>query len=160
MDYEIRINHQFSASSMADAERKARMFIHENLNIKPLVNAICSPLDIAERCKDFRKSEKEYFAVFILNTQNKVIDREIVSVGTLNSSLIHPRESFRQAIKLNANTVIFAHNHPGGSLEPSEEDLKITKRLSDAGNLIGIEVLDHVIVTDDSYKSLKESRMV
>jgi len=96
----------------------------------------------------------------VLNTQNKVIDREVVSIGTLNQSLIHPRECFKFAIRLNANSVVFAHNHPSGSLEPSDEDLSVTKRLTDAGKLLGIEVLDHIIVTAEGHKSLKEQKLI
>jgi DNA repair protein RadC len=160
MEYQVNVNFKFFANSLLEAEKKARMYVEENLNVKPLVNTICSPLDIAERCRDFRRSEKEYFVVFVLNTQNKVIDREVVSIGTLNQSLIHPRECFKFAIRLNANAVIFAHNHPSGSLEPSDEDLSVTKRLTDAGKLLGIEVLDHIIVTGESHKSLKEQKLI
>ncbi len=106
------------------------------------------------------KADKEHFCVFFLNTQNQIISREIISIGTLNTSLIHPRECFRTAILKNSAAVIFAHNHPSGSLEPSDEDIAVTKRLKDAGKLIGIEVLDHVIVTGESHKSFKEQNLI
>ncbi|MEI6152773.1 MAG: JAB domain-containing protein, partial [Deltaproteobacteria bacterium] len=76
-----------------------------------------------------------------------------ISVGTLNASLVHPREAFKEAIKRSASSVIIAHNHPSGDPEPSEEDLKITRRLIDAGKIIGIEVLDHIIIGKNSVKS-------
>ena len=85
---------------------------------------------------------------------------KIISIGTLNASLIHPRETFRTAILKNCASVIVVHNHPSGSLEPSNEDLAVTKRLKDAGKLLGIEVLDHVIVTADSHKSFKEQGLI
>ena len=98
--------------------------------------------------------------VFFLDTQNREIKRELVSVGTLNASLIHPREVFEPAIKYLASHIILAHNHPSGSLEPSDEDLAVTKRLVDSGRLLGIEVLDHVIVTGGGHASFKEKNLL
>ena len=121
---------------------------------------ILSPREVWQQCKDIRESKKEHFVVFFLDTQNQEIKRELISIGTLNASLIHPREVFEPAIKHLASHIILAHNHPSGSLEPSEEDLNVTKRLTDSGRLLGIEVIDHVIVTDKSYKSLKESNLI
>lgn len=121
---------------------------------------ILSPREVWEQLKDIRASKKEHFVVFFLNTQNEEIEHELISVGTLNASLIHPREVFEPAIKHLASHVILAHNHPSGSLEPSDEDLAVTKRLSEAGRLLGIEVLDHVIVTDKGYASFKEKNLL
>ena len=98
--------------------------------------------------------KKEFFIAFYLDTKNKIIAREIISIGTLNSSLIHPRELFKGAIVRSANTIILAHNHPSGSLEPSEEDIRTTKRLIDCGELLGIKILDHIIATDKGFKSI------
>ncbi|HVY67843.1 MAG TPA: DNA repair protein RadC, partial [Patescibacteria group bacterium] len=112
---------------------------------------ILSPREVWERLKDIRESKKEHFIVFFLNTQNQEIEREIISVGTLNASLIHPREVFEPAVKCLASHIIVAHNHPSGSLEPSDEDVNVTKRLCDSGRLLGIEVLDHVLVTGGGY---------
>ena len=94
---------------------------------------------------------------FYLDSQNKVISREIVSIGTLNASLIHPRELFRTAIIRNANSIIISHNHPSGSLEPSKEDIKITDQLRKAGDILNIQLLDHVIVTKEGHYSLKDN---
>jgi DNA repair protein RadC len=121
---------------------------------------ILSPREVWEELKEIRDSKKEHFVVFFLDTQNQEIKREIISVGTLNSSLIHPREVFEPAIKNLASHIIIAHNHPSGSLEPSGEDLAVTKRLIDAGRLLGIEILDHVIVTKTSYTSFKEKNLL
>lgn len=121
---------------------------------------ILSPRQVWESLADVRASKKEHFVVFFLNTQNEVVQREVVSIGTLNASLIHPREVFEPAIKHVASHIIVAHNHPSGSLEPSEEDLAVTKRLGDAGKLLGIQLLDHVIVTATSYISLKEQNLL
>lgn len=121
---------------------------------------ILSPREVWEQCKDIGGSKKEHFVVFFLDTQNRAIEREIISLGTLNASLIHPREVFEPAIKHLASHVILAHNHPSGSLEPSEEDIMVTKRLADAGRLLGIEVIDHVIVTAAGYISFKERSLL
>lgn len=138
----------------------ARLYVRHILNPKPMPDSACSPLEIAQRCSDFRKAEKEHFCVFHMDTQNKIINREIVSIGTLNASLIHPRECFKTAIRQNCCSVIFVHNHPSGSLEPSAEDITVTKRLKNAGELLGIEVLDHIIITNESYFSLKEKKLL
>jgi DNA repair protein RadC len=121
---------------------------------------ILSPREVWEALKDIRESKKEHFVVFFLDTQNREIKRELVSVGTLNASLIHPREVFEPAIKNLASHIILAHNHPSGSLEPSDEDLAVTKRLVDSGRLLGIEVLDHVIVTGGGHASFKEKNLL
>ena len=121
---------------------------------------ILSPREVWEQLKDIRTNKKEHFVVFFLNTQNQEIVRETVSVGTLNASLIHPREVFEPAVKHLAAHVILAHNHPSGSLDPSEEDLSVTKRLVDSGRLLGIEVLDHIIVTASVYTRFKEKNLL
>jgi DNA repair protein RadC len=160
MEYQININYQFTAESENEAKEKAQNYLSNNLRVRTIADTICSPLEIALKCKDFRKAKKEHFCVFFLDTQNRVTARETVSIGTLNSSLIHPRECFRTAILKNSASVIFVHNHPSASLEPSVEDLNVTKRLVDAGKLLGIEVLDHVIVTVDSYTSLRDKGLM
>ena len=98
---------------------------------------------------------KEHFKLILLNTRNRIIRIATISVGTLNASLVHPREVFKEALIHNAFSVILAHNHPSGDCEPSEEDLRITKRLKDAGKIMGVEVLDHLIVTNTGYFSFK-----
>ncbi|MNG08972.1 hypothetical protein D3C84_923670 [compost metagenome] len=91
-----------------------------------------------------------------LNTKNQVVARETLSIGTLNASLVHPREVFREAIKRSSASIICAHNHPSGDPAPSPEDITLTQRLREAGTLIGIEVLDHLIIGDGKFVSLKE----
>lgn len=117
---------------------------------------ILSPQKIFEELKDLRNNKKEHFVVFYLDTRNQEIQREIISIGTVNANLVHPREVFESAIKNNAAQIIVAHNHPSGDQEPSEDDLVITKKLVEAGKILGIEVLDHIIVTKDGFVSLKE----
>ncbi|HLC52817.1 MAG TPA: DNA repair protein RadC [Candidatus Nanoarchaeia archaeon] len=97
--------------------------------------------------------EKEQCMVIYLDTKNKIIKDEIVSIGILNASLIHPREIFHGAIKNLANSIIVLHNHPSGDPTPSEEDLKVTKRLYRTGELLGIQLLDHIIIAGSSYWS-------
>ncbi len=99
--------------------------------------------------------DREHFVVIGLNTKNQIIGKYIVSVGTLNQTLVHPREVFAWAIKHKCAAIIVAHNHPSGSVEPSDEDLRLTERIIDAGRIIGIELLDHVVVSRDAYYSLK-----
>jgi DNA repair protein RadC len=115
-----------------------------------------SAKDVWNICADIRESKKEQVVVLYLDSHNTMIERQIISVGTLTASLIHPREVFEPAIRLSASAIIFAHNHPSGDPEPSEEDLAITKRLVDAGKILGIEIIDHVIVAKEKFVSLKE----
>ncbi|MBP1734305.1 MAG: repair protein RadC [Deltaproteobacteria bacterium] len=98
---------------------------------------------------------KEHFKLVLLNTRNKVTGIMPISVGTLNASLVHPREVFKEAIQGSASSVILVHNHPSDDLEPSEEDIKLTRRMVEAGKILGIEVLDHIIITRHDFLSLK-----
>lgn len=103
--------------------------------------------------------DREHFQVMLLNQKKAVLGIETVSIGTLNSSLVHPREVFKQAIKRSASTVILAHNHPSGNCEPSEQDLQVTSRLKEVGQIVGIEVIDHIIIGEDSYYSFRENNV-
>ena len=121
---------------------------------------ILSPREVWEALKDIRESKKEHFVAFFLDTQNQEIRRELISIGTLNASLIHPREVFEPAVRHLAAQIIVAHNHPSGDSEPSEDDLMITKRLVEAGKILGIEVLDHIVVTKKDFLSFKEKGLI
>jgi len=103
---------------------------------------------------------KEHFKLILLNPRNKIIGISTISVGTLNASLVHPREVFEDAITHSAASVVLAHNHPSGDPEPSEDDLTITKRLIEAGKILGIEVLDHIIIVKNGFLSFKERGLV
>ncbi len=103
---------------------------------------------------------QEVFGVLILNTKFKIVAVHEVSRGTLNASIVHPREVFKPAILHNAAAIICFHNHPSGDPEPSEEDIRITKRLVEAGKIIGIEIVDNIIVGDDRYTSLRKRGVV
>ena len=110
---------------------------------------------IKSKLKDYHK---EHFYIIALNSRNHSIAE--VSVGSLNASIVHPREVFAEAIKNKAASVIFVHNHPSGDSEPSEGDLVTTKRLVEAGKILGIEVVDHIIVTNNSFLSFKERKLL
>lgn len=115
---------------------------------------ILSPQDVWHELRDIRDHKKEHFVVFFLDSRNQEIKREIISVGTLNANLVHPREVFEPAIRCNAAQIIIAHNHPSGNPEPSNEDVEITKKLCHAGKILGIDVLDHVIVSRENWNNL------
>lgn len=120
-----------------------------------------SPNDVFELLEpEFRHLQKEHFVCLFLNTKNHLIFKEVISIGSLNSAIVHPREVFRAAIKRSSASLICAHNHPSGDPEPSIEDVNLTKRLIAAGEIIGIEVLDHVIIGGNRYYSLKEHGLI
>lgn len=121
---------------------------------------ILSPKDVWQLCSDIRESKKEHFVVFYLDTQNKLIERQIISIGILNSSLVHPREVFEPAIKFSAASILIAHNHPSGILDPSGEDREVTKRLVEAGNLLGISVIDHIILGKNGHFSFQQAKLL
>jgi len=98
---------------------------------------------------------KEHFKLILLNPRNKIIGISTISIGTLNASLVHPREVFKDAIVHSAASVVLAHNHPSGDPEPSEDDITITKRLVEAGKILGIEVIDHIIIGKNDYYSFR-----
>ncbi|MGE4357367.1 MAG: DNA repair protein RadC [Candidatus Omnitrophota bacterium] len=110
---------------------------------------------IKGKLKDYHK---EHFYILALNSRNQAIAE--ISVGSLNASIVHPREVFAEAIKNKSASVILIHNHPSGDPEPSEDDLAITRRLVEAGKILGIEVIDHIIVTKDGYLSFKEKGLI
>lgn len=106
--------------------------------------------------EEMRFLRQEHFVCLYLNTKNQVIHKQTIFIGSLNSSIVHPREVFREALRRSAASIICLHNHPSGDPTPSREDIEVTKRLSECGKLIGIEVLDHIIIGDKRYVSLKE----
>jgi DNA repair protein RadC len=116
---------------------------------------ITGPKDVADLCRDMAHLRQEHFVVITLNGANGVIARRTVFIGTLNHAVVHPREIFADAITDRAASVILVHNHPSGNIEPSTEDIVMTKKLVDVGSLVGIQVLDHVIVTDRGHYGFK-----
>jgi len=119
-----------------------------------------SPKEVWEELKDLRDHKKEHFVIFYLDSRNQEIKRDIISIGSLNANLVHPREVFEPAVRNLAAQVLLAHNHPSGNPEPSEDDLEITKKLVESGKILGIEVIDHIIVVKNGFLSFKEKNLI
>ena len=107
---------------------------------------------VRSRLKD---KKKEYFLALLLDTRNQLIKAAEISIGSLDTSIVHPREVFKEAISASAAVVVFVHNHPSGDCMASDDDINLTKRLSEAGEIVGIDVLDHIIIGGMSHISLK-----
>ncbi len=126
-----------------------------------LQESVSKPKDAAALIyEELRFLDKEHFVILMLNTKHKLIGKKIISIGHLNSSLVHPRELFKEIIRHSSAAVILAHNHPSGDPTPSEDDIAVTRRLVEAGQILGIHVLDHLIVGDNSYVSFKELGLI
>ncbi|MCR2045009.1 RadC family protein [Anaerosalibacter massiliensis] len=122
---------------------------------------VTSPVDIVDLImEEMRYFKKEHFRIAILDTKNHIITVEDISIGNLNSSIVHPREVYNIAIKRSANSIILIHNHPSGDPTPSREDIQITNRLIETGNIVGIKVLDHIIIGDNRYLSFRERNII
>lgn len=142
------------ASQLISAiELSKRYLVKQN---KKITNAS----EVYEELKEYRDKKQEYFLCLYLDGANHICETRIITIGTLNQSLVHPREVFSPAVEHRCASIIVAHNHPSGILSPSSEDIKVTQRLKESGKLLGIELLDHVIFTKDDFISLKdENRM-
>jgi DNA repair protein RadC len=144
------------------AEIKAAIEIGRRYQ-KPIIAgaSFCSSHDVAAYYQPRMKGlKKEIFQCVVLDTKNKIIKDEEISVGSLSASLVHPRETFKAAIRESAAAVIFIHNHPSGDLKPSKEDILLTRRLVQAGEVIGIQVLDHIIIGDGDHFSFRDNGMI
>lgn len=118
---------------------------------------IRSPEDGADYImEEMRDLKQEHFVAMYLNTKNQILHRQTIFIGSLNSSIVHPREVYKEAIKRSAASIICAHNHPSGDPSPSQEDIHVTRRLLECGKMLGIELLDHIIIGDRKFVSLKE----
>ncbi|OEC00328.1 hypothetical protein GY31_18570 [Lysinibacillus sphaericus] len=116
-----------------------------------------SPQDAAAYLMpDMTSLSQEHFVALFLNVKNQIMHKKTIFIGSLNASIVHPREIFREAVKRSAASIICAHNHPSGIPTPSPEDIEVTKRIQEAGFIIGIELLDHIIIGDHQFISLKE----
>ncbi len=150
---------------MGSGRVKAEQLMALQVLIKRLVTTsskkitkISNPQDVYNYLKPLTYGQKrEHFITIMLDTKNKIIKSEVISIGTLNASLVHPREVFNECIRMSACSLIIAHNHPSGVATPSLEDRNITQRLVEAGKIIGISVVDHIIVADNDYYSFKEN---
>jgi len=121
---------------------------------------IRSTKDVIAQFTYLRDKSREHLAALYLNARNEMIYKKHLFVGTLNANLVHPREIFEHALIGNAASVILVHNHPSGDAEPSEDDLTITKRIQEAGKIMGIDVLDHIIITKSKAFSFKEKKLI
>lgn len=137
-------------ASIELGKRMHQFKVHERYVVR-------SPEDGADYVmEEMRNLNQEHFVCLFLNTKNQIIHRQTIFIGSLNASIVHPREVFREAVKRSAASIICAHNHPSGDPSPSQEDIHVTKRLSECGKMIGIELLDHLVIGDHKFVSLKE----
>jgi len=142
-----------AAQIKAAFELANRLEGYAELGNKPIVK---TPEDVVGLVRGrLRGKKKEYFLALLLDTRGQLIKVSEISVGSLDTSIVHPREAFKEAISASAASVIFVHNHPSGDPAASEDDIKLTKRLAEAGEIVGIEVLDHIIIGDKNHLSLK-----
>lgn len=125
---------------------------------KGRVTAIGDVLDMF--MEEMRYEKKELFKALLLDSKGGILSKETISVGDLSSSIVHPRETFKSAVRRSAASVLFVHNHPSGDPTPSKEDIVVTRRLVEAGDILGITVLDHVVIGDGTYVSLKEKEII
>jgi len=131
-----------------------------NYSDNPITSSPQGVVNIMESLYNLRDEPIENFIILMLDTKNKIIGSSLISRGTVNSTLISPRNVFQTALLGNAVNIILVHNHPSGNTEPSKEDKGITRRLVDGGKLLGIGVLDHIIIGDGRYTSLKQEGML
>ena len=128
-----------------------RRFFREDTGRLPTIR---DPKDVYDLCQDMGRLKKEEIRGVYLNSRQKLIHIETISIGNLNTNIVQPRDIFQPAIELSALAVIVTHNHPSGELSPSKEDLSFTKNLKDAGKILGIQVLDHLIISKNGYRSI------
>jgi len=121
---------------------------------------ISDPKSVYSLLSEFKNEDREYFIVLGVNSKKKVIYREIVTIGTLNKTVISPRETFKKAIIMSCNSIIIAHNHPSGDVKPSQDDYNTTKMLKEAGDILEIPILDHIIIGNTDYYSFRSNEEI
>ena len=131
----------------------ARRVLNKGLGVVPVISC---PADTLPFLQDIKDKDREYFKVLFANVRTQVIHSEIISVGSLSASIVHPRELFKAAIQHSTSSVLLAHNHPSGDPSPSKDDVELTRRLANAGEILGIEILDHIIICSNDFLSIKE----
>ncbi len=142
------------AAQIIAAVELSKRLSRQSMGVRPVIK---TPQDAAQLViAEMAYLDREHFKVINLNTKNQVMVIDTVSVGSLNASLVHPREVFKLPLKRSAASLILLHNHPSGETQPSQEDINITKRLCDAGHLLGIELIDHLIIGQNNFLSMKE----
>ena len=145
------------ARTLIAAFELARRGLHKGLGVAPVISA---PGDSLHYLTDIRDQQREHFLCLYLNARNQVMRKEVVSIGSLSSAIVHPREVFALAVALPAASVLLAHNHPSGDISPSQDDINLTRRLVQAGEILGIDVLDHLIIGSDDFLSMKERGLI
>jgi DNA repair protein RadC len=143
------VGNQKASRIAASLEFCARMFERQN-------HAVHDAGDVLPLISSLSTKKQEYFVCITLNGGNRIISKRVVTIGLLDQALVHPREVFADAIKERAAKIIVAHNHPAGDTSPSKEDVKVTENLAKAASILGLEFLDHVIVTQSGYFSFRE----
>lgn len=141
------------AAQLVAAFELARRGLGKGLGTRPVV---ASPVDALPLLEEIRDQRREHFLCLYLNARNQVIFKEVVSIGSLSASIVHPREVFQAAITHSAASIVLAHNHPSGDVSPSGDDIELTRRLVRAGEIMGIDVLDHIIMAAEDFLSMKE----
>ena len=159
---ELDINELMLVPGMGCAKASAIIAALElgrrKVTLKP--RSITTPMDIYKEVLHFSSRDQEHFITIMLNGAHEVIDSFISTIGLLNKTIVHPREVFAPAIKNRAAAIAIAHNHPSGSLEPSEEDKQVTMRLINAGEILGIRVIDHIVFSSRGYYSFLEHSLI
>ena len=145
------------AAILLAAFELARRALDKGLGVLPIIS---TPAETIPLLADIKDQRKEYFVCLYLNARNQVIHKEVISIGSLSASIVHPREVFQVGVFHSAASIILAHNHPSGDVSPSKDDIDLTHRLREAGLIMGIEVLDHIIIAAGDFVSLKESGIV
>lgn len=136
------------ASQILSAIELSRRYLIKNSK------KILKPEDIFEELQEYREKQQEYFLALYLDGANHLCETKVITIGTLNQSLVHPREVFAPAVEKRCASIIVAHNHPSGILAPSSEDIAVTKRLQESSKILGIELLDHIIITKNGFLSI------
>jgi DNA repair protein RadC len=150
---EVRGIGKAKASLLIAAFELSKRAFRQGIGLLP---AMTRPEDAVALITDLQGKLKEHFIALYLNARNQLLRRETVSIGTLSSSLVHPREVFQPGVALSAAGIILAHNHPSGDTTPSKEDVQLTDRMVKAGEIMGIEILDHLIIGKEGFLSFKE----
>ena len=146
------------ATDILAAFELAKRLGESRMEFQGIVN---SPQDAAQLVlRELSFADKEHFMIIMLNTKHRVIAKKVISIGHLQASLVHPREMFKEAIRRSSAAVILVHNHPSGDLTPSRDDIATTERLRDVGDMLGIDVLDHIIIGDNRYLSFREQGLL
>lgn len=144
------------AAMVRDARRQPRLMLGDS----PYKGTVTGPAEVVAAWPELADADREVFGVLLLNARHEAKRRVVISIGSLNASIVHPREVFRPALLYSAASIVVTHNHPSGDPEPSEEDLSITRRLVEVGDLIGVGILDHVVIAKRGHVSFRSRNLL